>query len=161
LTAVLGPSLQEKGYMGGVPRVPILVVVAVALGSSACLSGDVVPPAVDVTGSWVGQITSTTGPPGYDPNFGEYQMTLDLNQSGANVTGSFHTDISLSGTVSGWVAGWRTQLSLKFAPCSAFSPGPVTLTGTVSEPGATTMAVQYEGTPCGSEDFGTGILTRQ
>jgi hypothetical protein len=145
----------------GVPRLLTLLVVAVALGSSACGGGSgAEPPAVDLTGTWVGEITSTTGPPGYDPNFGTYQMTLELNQSGATVTGTFHADISLSGTVSGWVAGRRTQLSLQFAPCSAFSPGPVKLTGTVSDPG-TTMAVQYEGTPCGSVDVGTGTLTRQ
>jgi hypothetical protein len=146
-----------------VPRLLTLLVVALVLASSGCGSGNwsgADPPAVDVTGTWVGPITSTTGPPSYDPNFGTYQMTLDLVQSGANVTGTFHADISLSGTVSGWVAGWRTQLAFKFAPCSAFSPGPVNFTGTVSSPG-TTMAVQYEGTPCGSVDFGTGTLTRQ
>ena len=145
------------------PRLLTLLVLAAALVSGACGGGSwsgAEPPAVDLTGIWVGEITSTTGPPAYDPNFGTYQMTLELFQSGANVTGTFHTDISLTGTVSGWVAGWRTQLSLKFAPCSAFSPGPVNFTGTVSEPG-TTMAVQYEGTPCGSVDYGTGTLTRQ
>jgi hypothetical protein len=145
------------------PRLLTHLVVAVALGSSACGSGNwsgAEPPAVDVTGIWVGPIISTTGPPSYDPNFGTYQMTLDLNQSGANVTGTFHTDISLSGTVSGWVAGWRTRLTLKFAPCSAFSPGPVDFTGVVNDPG-TSMAVQYEGTPCGSVDSGTGTLMRQ
>jgi hypothetical protein len=142
--------------------VATFLVVAVALGSSACGSwSGAEPPAVDVTGTWAGEITSTTGPPGYDPNFGTYQMTLDLNQSGANVTGAFQTDISLSGTVSGYMAGWGVHLTLQFAPCSAFSPGPVKLTGTVANPGARTMAVQYEGTPCGSQDFGTGTLTRR
>jgi hypothetical protein len=133
-----------------------------ALILAAC-GQEAVAPSVDVTGRWVGPVTSTTGPPSYDPSFGGYRLTLELTQSGSSVTGTFSSDISLSGSVAGGIADRTVQLVLQFAPCggsTATGPGTENLTGTVDASGRT-MAVASQGSPCGSPDYFTGILTRQ
>jgi hypothetical protein len=124
---------------------------------------DPVAPSVDVTGRWVGPVDSTTGPPSYDPSFGRYQLTLILTQSGSAVTGTFSSDISLSGTVTGGISDRTVQLVMQFAPCGGSSgtgPGTENLTGTVDGTGRT-MAVVAQGSPCGSADYIAGTLTRQ
>jgi hypothetical protein len=124
---------------------------------------ETVAPAVDVTGRWVGPVDSTTGPPSYDPSFGRYQLTLILTQSGSGVTGTFQSDISLSGTVSGGGSGRTVQLVMQFAPCGGSpgsGPGIENLRGDVDGSGQA-MAISAQGSPCGSADYLSGTLTRQ
>ncbi len=150
----MGPSFRS----GCVPLAGLLA----SLLLSAC-GQETVAPSVNVTGRWVGPVTSTSGPPTFDPSFGTYQLTLDLAQSGSSVTGSFRADISLSGTVAGGVSDRTVQLVMQFAPCGGSSgtgPGTENFTGTVDGTGRT-MAVVAQGTICGSGDYLSGTLTRQ
>lgn len=115
---------------------------------------------MNVTGRWTGTVDSTTGPPSFDANFGEYQLTLDLVQDGAGVTGTFQGSNSLSGTVSGGVSDRTAQLVMQFAPCGGppYPPGAETFRGTVDASG-TSMSVVFQGTPCGAPDETRGTLT--
>jgi hypothetical protein len=118
------------------------------------------PPAVDVTGTWVGSVDSNTGPPGFAPVFGTYTLTLQLVQDGSHVTGALIG--AFSGTIAGGVSGDRANLTVTVAPCGG--PGnlatTVNLTGTVQNTfsGIPLMNITYEGKPCGVVDYGTGTL---
>jgi len=119
-------------------------------------------PAVDVTGTWVGEIDSNAGPPGFEPVFGTYALTLRLVQAGSTVTGTFESVNAFSGTVTGGVSGDRATLQVNVTPCGGPAPGPATvaLIGTIRNPGAAApiLDVSYQGTPCGVADYGTGAL---
>ena len=118
------------------------------------------PPSVDFAGTWVGSVDSSTGPPGFDPVFGTYTLTLRLVQDGSHVTGTLVG--AFSGTIAGGVSGDRANLIVTVAPCGG--PGnlaaTVVLTGTVQSAasGIPLMNITYQGTPCGVADHGTGIL---
>jgi len=118
------------------------------------------PPSVDFTGTWVGSVDSSTGPPGFDPVFGTYTLTLELVQDGSRVTGTLVG--VFSGTIAGGVSGDRAILTVTVAPCGGpgNSVATVVLTGTLqnSTSGSPLMSIAYQGTPCGVADFGTGIL---
>jgi hypothetical protein len=139
-----------------------LLAVTAVLAVAGC-GQESIPPAVDVTGTWVGSIESTTGPPGYDPNLGQYTMTLVLTQSGANVTGTVSSDSAYQGTLAGAVAGSRLQAKLTVNPCNQLGQGGLlNMTGLVGTAGTvTTMQVDYLGDACGVVDYGTGTLTKQ
>jgi|MudIll2142460700_1097286.scaffolds.fasta_scaffold549059_2 hypothetical protein len=140
-----------------------LLAVTAVLAVAGC-GQESIPPAVDVTGTWVGSIESTTGPPGYDPNLGQYTMTLVLTQSGANVTGTVSSDSAYKGTLAGAVAGSRLQAKLTVNPCGgAGQPvGTLNLSGVVAATGTIiTMQVDYMGDACGVVDYGAGTLTKQ
>jgi hypothetical protein len=141
-------------------RSPILAA-CLALSLAAC-GKDAIPPSVNVTGRWIGQVDSTTGPPSHDSNFGTYQLTLDLAQDGAAVTGTFLTSISLSGTVAGAVADRTVRLVMQFAPCGGpvLPSGTENLEGTVDFAG-NSMPVLYQGVACGAPDYVQGTLARQ
>ncbi len=144
-------------------RNPIPAVIALAAAALAAGCGvDAAPPAVDVTGTWSGPIESNAGPPGYEPVFGTYRMTLALAQTGSSVTGTLASDGAFSGSVAGGVSGNTLTLGIGVAPCGppGGSSGTVTLTGTVLAGSPGTMNVSDVGTPCGVEDHGQGVLTR-
>jgi hypothetical protein len=138
-------------------------ITALALAAATACGTDSPPPSVDVSGTWTGDVESTAGPPGFEPVFGTYRMTLILLQDGAHVTGTLSSDSAFSGTVAGGVSGDRVTLAVAVAPCGG--PGnqaaTVSLTGTVRNPGAAVpvLDVAYQGTPCGVADYGTGTLT--
>jgi hypothetical protein len=121
------------------------------------------PADVDVTGTWVGTVHSNAGPPGYEPVFGDYTLTLVLAQAGSGVTGSLASS-AFSGTVAGGVSGDRAVLAVAVAPCGGpgSATGSVSLVGTVraGTSGPTLMDVTYQGTPCGVADYGAGTLSR-
>jgi hypothetical protein len=141
----------------------ILPLAWLAIAVAAGCGSDAPPPSVDVSGTWTGSVVSTAGPPGFEPVFGTYTLTLHLIQDGAHVTGSLSSDAAFSGTVAGGVSGDRVTLSVAVAPCGGpgNAPGSVSLTGTVRNPGAAApiLDVAYQGTPCGVADYGTGALT--
>jgi hypothetical protein len=143
----------------------IQLALGLALALSAGCGTQAPAPTVDVTGTWVGDIDSNAGPPGFEPVFGTFSLTLRLVQTGSGVTGTFNSVGAFSGTVQGGVSGDRATLYVAVAPCGGpgNSTARVTLTGTVTNPGAVTllMDVAYQGTPCGVADFGTGTLRRQ
>jgi hypothetical protein len=144
-------------------RNPIPAVIALAAAALAAGCGvDAAPPAVDVTGTWSGPVESNAGPPGYEPVFGTYRMTLVLTQTGSSVTGTLASDAAFSGSVAGGVSGNTLTLRVGVAPCGppGGSSGTVTLTGTVAAGPPDRMSVSYLGTPCGVEDHGQGILSR-
>jgi hypothetical protein len=134
-----------------------------ALAAAIACGTQAPPPGVDVTGTWVGPIESTAGPPGFEPVFGTYTLTLHLVQAGSGVTGSFASN-AFSGTITGGVSGDRAILTVAVAPCGgpAGPPRTVSLTGTVRNIGlaAEAMDVTYQGTPCGVADYGAGTLLR-
>ena len=143
----------------------IQLALGLALALSAGCGTQAPAPTVDVTGTWVGDIDSNAGPPGFEPVFGTYSLTLQLVQTGSAVTGTFNSVGAFSGTVQGGVSGDRAILYVTVAPCGGpgNSTARVALTGTVTNPGAATllMDVAYQGTPCGVADYGTGTLRRQ
>jgi len=151
--------------MNGAIRSTLRLALGLALARSAGCGTQAPAPTVDVTGTWVGSIDSNAGPPGFEPVFGTYSLTLQLLQTGSGVTGTFDSVGAFSGTVQGGVSGDRATLAVTVAPCGGpgNSTGRVTLTGTVTNPGAATllMDVAYQGTPCGVADYGTGTLRRQ
>ncbi len=132
---------------------------AAMLAATACLGSRMsAPPAVDVTGTWTGDIDSNTGPPGYDPVFGTYRMTLRLTQSGSSITGEMSSDVVLEGPVSGAIAARRVLLTITVPGCGAQgSPETLELVGDVDADGRT-MSVRYTGMDCSGD--GTGVLTR-
>jgi hypothetical protein len=133
-----------------------------ALAMATGCGTDSPPPTFDVTGTWVGSVDSNTGPPGFDPVFGTYTLTLRLVQDGSHVTGTLVG--AFSGNIEGGVSGDRASLLVTVAPCGG--PGnlvaTVHLTGTVQDTfsGIPLMRITYLGTPCGVVDYGTGTLRR-
>jgi hypothetical protein len=144
-------------------RSSVLCAVCFSIAAAVACGGSSSPPAVDVTGRWVGSVESNAGPPGYEPVFGTYTMTLDLVQSGSSVTGPMTTDVQLRGMAAGGVSGLRVDLRITVPPCGGPGPinqsGSLSLVGTISADGRT-MSVQYEGTACEQADYGRGVLTR-
>jgi hypothetical protein len=85
------------------------VLVLVCITFFGCATAAPQPPTVDVTGTWIGEVTG---------GFGGSAVTLTLQQAGANVTGNLMmagaalTGSSPTGPVSGTVSG--NELSLSF-----------------------------------------------
>ena len=92
-----------------------------ALGIVLVLAGGCEPqppaPAIDVTGTWVGTVDSTDGPPGFNPVFGSYALSLDLVQAGSSVTGTFRSVGAFDGTIVGTVTDDRAVLTVIVSPC--------------------------------------------
>ena len=137
-------------------RLSLGLALAVATGCAT----EAPQPTVDVTGTWVGSVDSTSGPPSFNPVFGTYTLTLELVQDESHVTGTLAG--AFSGTIAGGVSGDRANLTVTVAPCGGpgNSVATVVLTGTVQEApsGIPLMTIAYQGTPCGVADYGTGVL---
>ena len=153
-------SSVRNGAPGSLLRMALGVVLVIAVGCGPQAS----PPTIDVTGTWTGNVDSTDGPPGFNPVFGSYTLTLDLVQTGSNVTGTFRSVGAFDGTIVGAVTDDRAILTVSVPPCGGpgNSPGTVQLVGTVQDPGSAIvlMDIVYQGTPCGVADHGTGVLRR-
>ena len=112
------------------------------------------PPSVDVTGRWVGPYNSSV--------FGNQSATLTLQQTGANVTGTYASSTGGLGSVSGTVSSDIVNFTITVTTpgCS----GSFTGTGNVDIPpvGNLTQSFSYSGSStCGGTESGTGILTLQ
>ena len=146
--------------INGARRSTLRLSLGLALALATGCGTESPPPTVDVTGTWVGSVDSTSGPPSFDPVFGTYTLTLELVQDGSHVTGTLAG--AFSGTIAGGVSGDRANLAVTVAPCGG--PGnpvaTVILTGTMQNTtsGIPLMSIAYQGTPCGVADYGTGVL---
>jgi hypothetical protein len=149
----------DRGMNGATQRT-LRLAVGLALAMATGCGTESPPPTVDVTGTWVGPVDSNTGPPGFDPVFGTYTLTLELVQDGSRVTGTLVG--AFSGTVAGGVSGDRASLTVAVAPCGGpgNSAATVVLSATVQNTfsGVPLMNIAYQGTPCGVVDHGTGTL---
>jgi hypothetical protein len=138
-----------------------MILVAVSCLLLASCGGDdgssAPPPSVDVTGTWAGNITSIVG---------TQAATLNVVQTGANVTGNYSSPgPGAIGTVSGMVSGNALNFSLAITQpgCTGSFYG----TGTVTTPsvGQPTMSFQFSGTmTClgvTRAQSGNGTLTKQ
>ncbi len=115
------------------------------------------PPAFDLSGTWVGTVTSTT--PQGDPVYGTYDAILVLEQNRSTLKGSYSSS-AVSGSVLGAVGGDRVELTVYTANCS----GSLTFKGHVNEPGGSppTMDLDYEGyQACSGDQVGSANFTRQ
>ncbi|MGA8890438.1 MAG: hypothetical protein WB493_02635 [Anaeromyxobacteraceae bacterium] len=137
------------------------VLIALSLAATGCAS-EPAPPAVDLTGTWSGNIESDAGPPGYEPVFGTYAATLRLVQDGGTLTGTFEGVGAFRGPVVGGVSGYDFSLTVTVDPCGppGVPGGTVQLAGQLAAegPGLPVLAVAYTGTPCGIGDYGKGVL---
>lgn len=129
---------------------------ALFLGMAACGGGGSSasaptnqPPAVDVTGTWRGNVNSSVT--------GTVTATLSLTQNGASVTGNYSTPAGQLGTIVGAVSGYN--LSGTITPTQQGCTGSLSATGMVS---GNSMSFSYNGsTSCGGPETGTGNLTKQ
>jgi len=113
-------------------------------GSSSGGSGS------DVSGTWSGSYNSS--------RFGAQTMTLNLQQNGGSVTGTYSSSTGALGTVSGSVSGNTATVTITVTTpgCSG------TFSGTSILNSSTTMSVSYTGSStCGGQESGTGNLTKQ
>jgi hypothetical protein len=132
--------------------------VVVAAGLLAGCGGSSPPPAVDVSGTWVGNVDSTDGMG--QPVYGGYEATFRLTQTAGSVTGSYSGAGAVGGTVVGGVSGNHFVATIQPRECA----GQLNLSALVSEPaaGAATMDVTYQGTTvCSGARVDRGTLTRQ
>lgn len=138
-------------------RLPALLLLAAA--SCGEPAATLAPPSVDVSGPWAGTLVSTT--PRGDPVYGAYLARLSLLQTGAQVSGTYATDIGIGGrVVSGYVTADRVTLSISTSECA----GTLQLTGTVRQPegGAAEVDVTLSGqTDCAGEREDRGTLVHR
>jgi hypothetical protein len=109
--------------------------------------------AVNITGTWVGTITSTKG---------STTTTVYASQSGDNVTGNYSNAPGVYGVFSGTVTG--KTFTFTIFPTKTGCTGVMLGTGfiTIPQVGNPTMTFSSIGyTTCSGADSGTGILTKQ
>jgi hypothetical protein len=112
------------------------------------------PPAVDVTGTWSGPYNSSV--------FGSRSMTMNLQQIGGSVTGTYSSSTGALGTVSGSVSDntMSGTITVTTPGCSGSFNG----TGIVNIPPISRqqMSFSYNGSStCGGAESGTGFLAKQ
>lgn len=137
------------------------LLIAGIIGLAGCGGGGgsgtpAAPPSVDATGTWSGPYNSSV--------FGARTMTVNLQQSGASLTGTYSSTTGGLGSISGSVSGNTASLTITVTTpgCSGSFNG----TGIVTVPqvGAPTMSFSYNGASnaaCGGQESGTGNLTKQ
>ena len=142
-------------------KVTMVLLVAVAIGMAGCGGGGdsgtpAAPPSVNVTGTWSGPYNSSVA--------GSRTMTVNLQQSGASLTGTYSSSAGGLGSISGSVSGNTASLTITVTTpgCSGSFNG----TGIVDVPqtGSPTMSFSYNGATnaaCGGQESGTGNLTKQ
>lgn len=129
---------------------------ALAVGMAGCGGGgssssmpENQPPAVNLTGTWSGSVTSSVT--------GTRTASLNLTQNGAAVTGNYSTNGGQLGTVAGTVSGY--SLACTITPTQAGCSGSLGGGGTVS---GNTLSFSYSGTTsCGGPETGYGNLVKQ
>lgn len=109
---------------------------------------------VNVVGAWKGTNSSSVTQLSV--------ITLDLAQTGANVTGSYSTTTGVTGNVTGTVSD--ATMTMTMVPTMNGCTGSMTGSATVTTPttGQPTMSYSYSGaTSCGGAESGSGNLTKQ
>jgi hypothetical protein len=115
------------------------------------------PPAFDLSGTWVGTVTSTT--PQGDPVYGTYDAKLVLEQNRSVLKGSYSSS-PVSGSVLGAMGGDRVELTVYTANCN----GSLVFEGHVNEPAGSppTLDLSYDGyQDCSGEQVGSASFTKQ
>lgn len=114
------------------------------------------PFSVNATGTWRGSYNSSV--------YGSQTMTLNIQQSGAALTGTFSSSTGSLGQISGSVSGNTATVIITITTpgCS----GSFDVTGIINtQPNSDTMSFHYNGSgACGSpaiQESGTGNLTKQ
>ncbi len=110
-------------------------------------------PSVNATGTWHGSYNSTV--------FGTQTMTLNIQQNGAALTGTYSSSTGATGTISGTVSDNTASFTITVTTsgCSGNFDG----TGIIdTQANPNTMSFQYNGSStCGGNESGTGNLTKQ
>lgn len=123
---------------------------------AACGGGDSATPpsaSVNATGTWHGSYNSTV--------FGAQTMTLNIQQNGSALTGTYSSSTGATGTISGSVSGNTASVTITVTTpgCGGHFDG----TGIIdTQTNPDTMSFQYNGSStCGGNESGTGNLTKQ
>lgn len=122
-------------------------------GSDGGSSDDTPPPpaSVNATGAWKGYYNSTV--------FREKFLTLIIQQSGNEITGTYSSSTGTTGSISGSVSGNNASFTITMTTpgCSGSFKG----TGIINpEYDPVQMNFQYNGSgTCGGKESGTGILS--
>ena len=115
--------------------------------------GGASPASVSATGTWRGSYNSTV--------FGAQTMTLDIQQNGAVVSGTYSSSTGATGSISGSVSGNTASVTILVTTpgCGGNFNG----TGIIdTQTNPDTMSFQYNGSStCGGNESGTGNLTKQ
>ena len=118
--------------------------------------GDSTPPppvSVNATGTWHGSYNSTVS--------GAQTMTLNIQQNGDALTGTYSSSTGATGSISGSVSGSTASgiITVTTPGCAGNFDG----TGIIdTQTNPNTMSFQYNGSStCGGNESGTGILTKQ
>lgn len=133
----------------------MIAALAIAALAGACGGPDTEqgpPPAVDVSGTWQGTVTSTDA--------GTYSATLTLSQVGPDVTGTYAGSVGLDGSIQGTVSGTNVSFVILVPRdrCSVRFVAGAEVVGTASEE----MALAYNLlSTCGGPESGTATLTRR
>jgi hypothetical protein len=124
---------------------------AVALALWACGGDGGTGPSVDITGTFIGDFTSSLTPGAM------YQETLQLTQSGSNVSGTLTTNTGRSGTVSGSVSGTRLTATVTLTDvCGGSSETTADITDN-----ATRLTGNYAADDCFGSYTGGFVLDKQ
>jgi hypothetical protein len=111
------------------------------------------PETVNATGMWVGPVIST--------GQGDQTVTIIIQQTGVELTGTYSSTLGVTGTVVGTASGntLTVQIAFTTSGCSGTFDG-TSLVDT--QPTPWTMSLQYSGTTtCQGAQSGTGILSKQ
>lgn len=133
----------------------------VALALLACGGGgsNAPAPTVDVSGTWIGTLTSTDGRG--TPVFDVLTVTLILSQNGRALSGIFRS-AGPTGAVAGSVSANRVEFTVVVS--TANCAGRLSFTGSVRErpPDRPALDLSYEGSQvCTGEQAGEGTLTTE
>ncbi len=126
---------------------------AVALALWACGGDGGTNPSVDITGTFIGDFTSSLTPSAV------YQETLQLTQSGSNVSGTLTTNTApaRSGNVSGSVSGTRLTATVTLTDdCGGSSETTADITDN-----ATRLTGNYAADDCFGSYTGGFVLDKQ
>lgn len=111
------------------------------------------PASVNATGTWHGSYNSTV--------FGAQIMTLNIQQNGAALTGTYSSSTGATGSISGSVSGNTANVTITVTTpgCGGNFDG----TGIIdTQTNPETMSFQYNGSStCGGNESGTGNLIKQ
>ncbi len=135
----------------------LMCVIFISCGSSGGGGGggddSTPPPSVDSTGTWSGPYNSSI--------FGAESLTLNLQQNGSTVTGTYSSTTGALGTIAGTVSDNTANITITITTqgCSGSFDG-TGIIDTQTDPD--TMSFQYNGSStCGGQESGTGNLTKQ
>lgn len=133
--------------------ISILLFALTSFGCGGGGSTTASPESVNATGTWGGFYSSTVS--------GTQAVTINIQQAGSSLTGTFSTTTGATGSVSGTVSGNTATVTITITTqgCNGNLNGTLII-NTNNNPD--TMSIQYNGsTTCGGQESGTGNLTKQ